>query len=249
MTIHDQPENSTNMLTLADIPYNPNYKLNQASASQIQKGLCEMAARIGEPQNDYQRELYPVLKMIVKKMTTRYEELLVFTTDIERDVRKFNLHGYSGRIKSKILTKGVKFNINYAYANFGDYFKTLAQRLKYLVERQFPQRYITNMAEGVAYTELKTELQAFLKFLQDDVEPMWNAVVASARAAGGDSVQDNLRKREEKKIASYQKSAAKIVADAADTATAPAPVQTTKTKTKSNLNRRPRPQMTKTKTN
>jgi hypothetical protein len=185
-------------LSLSDIPYDEKYRLNQASASQLVRGLQEMAGRLPEPQNDYQKELYPVLKKIVEKVVDKYTCMIQSTSEVEREIRRFNLHGYNGRVKRAIATHGVKFNLVYKYANFGDYLKTVTQRLTYLVERPLPQRYITNTTEGFAYEQLKTQIQEFLKFIKDEVEQSWNTVVTQARTAGGNSVQDNLRKRTER---------------------------------------------------
>jgi hypothetical protein len=186
-------------LSLSDVPYDEKYRLNQASASQLVRGLQEMASRLAEPTNDYQKELYPSLKTIVTKFVEKYVELLQCSSEVEREVKRFNLHGYSGKVKNPVSTKGVKYNLVYKFANFGDYLKTVTQRMNYLVERQVPQRYVTNTSEGSAYSTLQTQLQAFVKYLTDEVEQSWNTAVSSARTAGGSSVQENLRKRTEKK--------------------------------------------------
>ncbi len=197
MTETTQTQVSYN-LTLADVPYDVKYRLNQASASQLVRGLNEMTSRLGEPQNDYQKELYPSLKTIVSKLVDKYTNVLGGSSEVEREVRRFNLHGFNGRVKRPVGTKGVKFNLVYKYANFGDYLKTLSQRLTYLVERPVPERYVTNTSEGAAFEQLKVQLKEFLTFMKDEVEQSWNTAVTSARTAGGDSVQENLRKRTEK---------------------------------------------------
>lgn len=185
-------------LSLTDLPYDEKYRLNQASASQLVRGLQEMGGRLGEAQNDYQRELYPALKKIVTQVVEQYNNMLQGTNEVEREIRRFNLHGYNGRVKRAISTRGVKFNLVYKYANFGDYLKTVTQRLTYLVERPLPQRYVTNTTEGTAYEQLKVKIQEFLKFLKDEVEQSWNTAVTQARTAGGNSVQENLRRRTER---------------------------------------------------
>ena len=193
-----QIETQNYNLSLSELPYDEKYRLNQASASQLVRGLQEMAGRLPEPQNDYQRELYPSLKKLVGQVVEKYTSMLQSTSEVEREVRRFNLHGYNGRVKRAIATRGVKFNLVYKYANFGDYLKTVTQRLTYLVERPLPQRYVTNTTEGTTYEQLKTRIQEFLKFMKDEVEQSWNTSVTQARTAGGNSVQENLRKRTER---------------------------------------------------
>lgn len=185
-------------LSLTDVPYDEKYRLNQASASQLVRGLQEMSTRLGEPQNDYQKELYPALKKIVGQVVEKYSSMLQGTSEVEKEIRRFNLHGYNGRVKRAISTRGVKFNLVYKYANFGDYLKTVTQRLTYLVERPLPQRYVTNTSEGTSYEALKTRIQEFLKFMKEEVEQSWNTAVTQARTAGGNSVQENLRRRTER---------------------------------------------------
>lgn len=184
-------------LTLNDVPYDEKYRLNQASVTQLVRGLQEMANRLSEPTNDYQKELYPALKTIVNNFVNKYIEILQCTSEVEREVKRFNLHGYSGKLKNAVLTKGVKYSLVYKFANFGDYLKSVTQRMKYIMERQLPQRYVTNSQEGTSYSSLKTQVQEFLTYLSE-VENSWNTVVSSARTIGGSNVQENLRKRTEK---------------------------------------------------
>ncbi len=167
------------------LPYDEKFKLNQASCTQLIRGMYEMGQRLEEPQNDYQRELYPVLKSVVDKVFQHYESLIASTNDTEANIRKYNLDGYNGRVKKPIATRGVKYNLVYKYANFGDYLKTINQRMNYLVTRPLPQRYINNVSEGVAYADLKTKLQEFLKFMKEEIEVTWNTAVSAARVAGG----------------------------------------------------------------
>lgn len=182
-------------LSLNDVSYDEKYRINQGSTSQLLRGMQEMVSRLTEPTNDYQKELYPALKSIVANFVEKYNTLLQCSSEIEREVKRYNLHGYNGKLKNPVSTSGVKYNIVYKFSNFGDYLKTVIQRIKYLIERNLPQRYITNPSEGTAYASLKTQLQEFVKYLSEEVEQSWNTAVSSARTAGGNSVQENLRKR------------------------------------------------------
>lgn len=184
-------------LTIATIPYDDKYRLNQGSASQLVRGMTEMVARLTEPINEYQKELYPALRSIVAEFVEKYEQLLTTTNQTEYEISRYNLHGYSGRVKMPISTRGVKYNLVYKYANFGDYLKTVTQRLKFVIERQIPQRYSNNESELTAFTSLRQKVTDFLKFVGEETEPKWNTAVASARTAGGAHVQENLRRRTE----------------------------------------------------
>lgn len=194
---------------LCDIPFDENYKLNRGSISQLIRGVQYMESKLTEPNNDYQKELYPALKSIVDKIIKKYDVLLQYTSDIEKEIKRYNLHGYNGKLKNPVSTSGVKYNLVYKFSNFGDYLKTITQRMKYLIERNLPQRYITNPSEGTAYASLKIELQDFVKFLSEDIDQLWNTAVSVARTAGGNSVQENLRKRTENREIKIQKSVKK----------------------------------------
>ncbi len=191
--------NTPQVLSLDGISYDIKYRLSQGSVSQIVRGLSEMVTRLGDGENAYQQTLYPVLREQSKNIVSRFNTLLQTSSAADYDVRKFNLHGYDGRIKGTVITRGVRFNTIYQYANFGDYLKTITQRLTYILERQVPQRYSTDEALANAFTQLRSEVQDFVKYIHDEVEPRWNTAVTEARTAGGDSVQENLRKREQQR--------------------------------------------------
>ena len=184
-------------LSLNDVSYDEKYRINQGSASQLLRGIQEMVNRLTEPSNEYQKELYPALKSIVVSFVEKYNVLLQCSSEVEREVKRFNLHGYNGKLKNPVSTSGVKYNLVYKFSNFGDYLKTVLQRVKYLIERNIPQRYVTNPSEGTAYANLKIQCQEFVKYLTEEVEQSWNTIVSAARTAGGNSVQENLRKRTE----------------------------------------------------
>ncbi len=222
MTETSQMEQTTPVnynLNLSDVPYDEKFRLNQASATQLVRGLQEMANRLAEPTNEYQKELYPAIKKIVSTLIDKYSVILQSSSEVEREVKRFNLHGYSGKVKNSVSTKGVKFSLVYKFANFGDYLKTVTQRMSYIIERPVPQRYVTNISEGTAYSLLKTQLQEFLKYLSEDVEQSWNTVVSSARTAGGNSVQENLRKRTEKQFNPKKKFKKLVVSETNNTTT------------------------------
>jgi hypothetical protein len=191
--------NTPQVLSLDGISYDIKYRLSQGSVSQIVRGLSEMVTRLGEGENAYQQTLYPVLREQSKNIVSRFNTLLQTSSASDYDVRKFNLHGYDGRIKGTVITRGVRFNTIYQYANFGDYLKTITQRLTYILERQVPQRYSTDEGLSNAFVQLRSEVQDFVKYIHEEVEPRWNTAVTEARTAGGDSVQENLRKREQQR--------------------------------------------------
>ena len=198
-------------LSLSDVSYDEKYRINQGSTSQLLRGMQEMVSRLTEPSNDYQKELYPALKSIVANFVEKYNVLLRCSSEVEREVKRFNLHGYNGKLKNPVSTSGVKYNLVYKFSNFGDYLKTVIQRIKYIIERNLPQRYVTYPSEGTAYANLKTQCQEFVKYLSEEVEQSWNTVVSSARTAGGNSVQENLRKRTENQQVKTQEGYKKTV--------------------------------------
>lgn len=192
-------------LSLTDISYDDKYKLNQASVSQLVRGMQEMGNRLGEPTNEYQKHLYPTIKTLCENIVVEFSKLLNAHNEIDKDIRKYNLHGYNGKIRKPVSIRGVKHGVIYKYANFGDYTKCITQRLTYLMERELPERYITNVAEGDAYKQLQSEIHDFMKFMKEHIEPSWSNAVLNARNAGGNLVEENLQKRVQQKIKSQEK--------------------------------------------
>jgi hypothetical protein len=184
-------------LTLTDFGYEETYRLTQGSASQVVRGMKEMLSRVGEITNDYQRILYPVLTELTNGIVDRYTELLKYSSDKEKEIVQFNLHGYDGTVRGNVATKGVNYILIYKYANFGDFIKTIRQRLEFITSRSTPKRYLEDEEKLRFFVALKDKINEFLRYLKDDVDPRWNTTVAAARTSGGDEVQDNLKKREE----------------------------------------------------
>ena len=102
-------------LSLSDVSYDEKYRINQGSISQLLRGMLEMVSRLTEPTNEYQKELYPALKSIVSGFVEKYNVLLLCSSEVEREVKRFNLHGYNGKLKNPVSTSGVKYNIVYNY--------------------------------------------------------------------------------------------------------------------------------------
>ncbi len=184
-------------LSIDDVTYDEKYRLSKAATTQVIKGMQMMIQRIGEPTNSYQQELYPPMRNIVTRIVDSYNRLLNVGSTTDFEVRRYNLHGYNGIVSGHVYTRGVKRDLFYKYANFGDLMKTLKQRAQYIVEREAPKRYQENASEMASFQQLQTELKSFVEFLVNEIEPSWTAAVTAARASGGVEVEENLKKRAE----------------------------------------------------
>jgi hypothetical protein len=160
-----------------------------------------MQSRISsESETDaYKQALYPVLRTLSQEVLTRFNGLLTATSEKERDVRKFNLFGFNGRVKKVRgrypFVPRLRPTTTYKYANFGDLLKVLKQRCEYISTREVPQRYVDDVEQGAAFTKLRSEVTEFLNYLKNTVDARWSEAVTQARTAGGQQVQQNLERR------------------------------------------------------
>ncbi len=172
-------------LTLNDVSFDIKYHLCNGSTTQIMRGLSESATRLPQPVNAYQNALYPQMLTLINEILAKYNtDLLTATNEVSKTIRNFSLHGYNGKIKAKVMTRGVHNNAVYAYAKFGDYLKCAVQRLDYISKSETPTRYTTD-EEKAEYETLKIVASVFVKYLTTDVFVEWNKIVSNARKVAG----------------------------------------------------------------
>lgn len=188
-------------LSLQDVQYDEKYTLNSGSLGQLMRSFVEMQSRISsEGETDaYKKALYPPLRALSQEVLTKSNSLLLASSEKEREVRRFNLFGFNGRVK-KIqgrypFVPRLRPTTTYKYANFGDLLKVVKQRCEFISTREVPQRYVDDVEEGAAFTKLRNEVTDFLNYLKNTVDTKWSDAVTQARNAGGQQVQQNLERR------------------------------------------------------
>jgi hypothetical protein len=165
--------------------FNDTYKVSKGSASQLVLGFQSMRNRLQEPTNEYQQTLYPKLKDLCERLSTRYSEtfLTTFSSDVERQVFGANLNGNrnNGSLYRSIPS-GVNRNLTYNYAQFGQLMRVLTNRLRFVVQRDpsSVQRYKESADELSAYQKLQSSVNTFMTFLTD-LSNEWNQLVTETR--------------------------------------------------------------------
>ena len=165
--------------------FSDTYKVSKGSASQVVLGFQAMSERLQEPSNEYQQVLYPKLKELCLRLSTKYVDtfLTTFGSDVERQVFGANLNGNrnNGSLYRSIPS-GVNRNLTYNYAQFGQLTRVLTSRLRFIAQREASsvQRYRDSVDEGTTYETLRTRVNTFLSFL-DELTTEWNTLVSDTR--------------------------------------------------------------------
>jgi hypothetical protein len=165
--------------------FNDTYKVSKGSASQLVLGFQSMSSRLQEPTNEYQSALYPKLKDLCARLSTKYTEtfLTSFSSDVERQVFGANLNGNrnNGSLY-RAIPSGVNRNLTYNYAQFGQLMRVLTNRLRFVTQRDATsvERYRNSTEELQAYQKLQSTVTSFLGFLAD-LSNEWNQLVTETR--------------------------------------------------------------------
>ena len=172
-------------LTTLKLSFNDTYKVSKGSASQVVLGFQSMSERLQEPTNEYQQTLYPKLKELCTRLSTKYDEtfLTTFADDVERQVFGANLNGNrnNGSLYRSIPS-GVNRNLTYNYAQFGQLMRVLTSRLRFIAQRDptSVQRYKDSAEETSAYQTLQSRVNTFLTFI-GELLAEWNTLVSETR--------------------------------------------------------------------
>ena len=179
--------------------FNDTYKVSKGSASQLVLGFQSMRSRLQEPTNEYQQTLYPKLKDLCDRLSTKYTEtfLTTFGSDVERQVFGANLNGNrnNGSLYRSIPS-GVNRNLTYNYAQFGQLMRVLTNRLRFVTQRDpsSVQRYKDSTDELAAYQKLQNTVNSFMTYLTD-LSNEWNQLVTETRTRFAVSEQSSGQQR------------------------------------------------------
>jgi hypothetical protein len=171
-------------IELNQLLFNESYRLSRGSASQLVLGFKHMLTKLGEGTNDYQRTLYPQLRVITQEIIDSYERtFLTQTNPVYKQVFGANLNGTRN---DGSLYRSINSNVNrsltYGYVQFGQLVKVLTNRLNFISQRdpQLIERYKSSKDEMDAYLQLQLYSNTFLQFL-DQQNKKWTDFVTLAR--------------------------------------------------------------------
>jgi hypothetical protein len=104
---------------------------NKGTLSQIVKSLDDMANRLTEPENDYQKELYPYICKECKKVVETYTDLVNLIDSNDNNVFGFYLNGphNNGQRKATTTTHERK---SYGVSEYKETLKSINDRLRHI---------------------------------------------------------------------------------------------------------------------
>ena len=152
-----EPQQSNNELDLLMVDWKPYYILSKASIGQIM--MCFTKILNVVPKNTYELKLYEYLKPSTTTLISEFKKLLIYDNDIERDILFYNL--------IINLPKTVSVNdeedglIKLRSAKIGYLIKAIKQRIKFIQERDIPQRYVNNLEQLEKFNSLRSNINNF----------------------------------------------------------------------------------------
>jgi hypothetical protein len=188
-----QQQVSFDDISLGHLTFNATYRVSKGSSSQLVLGLRNMSERLGEPQNDYQRTIYPLIRQFVECIVSQYETTFLSTTNpVERRVYGTSLNGFrnDGSLRQSVSGR-VNRNLTYSYAQFGQLLTLLTGRFRYITSRDASRvrRFQDHPEEKTAFLKLQYDAQNFLTFLTTEVYDVWRARLNEARTTNNVNVQ------------------------------------------------------------
>jgi hypothetical protein len=185
-------------LNLNDLKVEQSHRVAFASAGQLVHAANLRASTL-KAENKYQEVLYAKLRDVTNELVTRFQPLLTCASSDDHDVRKYNLFGYSGKIKQPVFVKGADNRATFEFVRHGDIQTVLGQRLDHIANAQVPARYNTESLTN-SFKSLQENARSFLENDLPVLSAKWKDAVTVAREAGGDEVQNNLKKRADENL-------------------------------------------------
>lgn len=175
-------------ISLEHLSFNETFRVTRGSASQVVLGLRNMLQKLSNPENDYQRSIYPQLVTSINRLVDSYTSTFLTVTDAtERQVYGANLNGFrnDGSLYRSV-NSGINRSLTYGYSQFGQLVRVLTNRLRFVVKRdpQSVERYKNSDSEMVAYKKLQQAADAYLTVV-NEVMDSWSKTVDESRKTHG----------------------------------------------------------------
>lgn len=165
-------------LELDSFEYNDKFTLARASLAQIVIAMDRTQSRLTDPESDFQKILYPWFQQNLPTLVQKFKDMLTYSSETERNVKFFNL---GGSLPKKISVKLDFHNrVQLGNGNFGPFLKAAVQRVKYILDRDVPERYDGNEVATATFNSLREALGSYHEYLVS-LEEEYNDVVNKAR--------------------------------------------------------------------
>lgn len=175
-------------ISLEHLSFNETFRVTRGSASQVVLGLRNMLQKLSNPENDYQRSIYPQLVTSINRLVDSYTSTFLTVTDAtERQVYGANLNGFRNDDSLyRSVNSGINRSLTYGYSQFGQLVRVLTNRLRFVVKRdpQSVERYKNSDSEMVAYKKLQQAADAYLTVV-NEVMDSWSKTVDESRKTHG----------------------------------------------------------------
>lgn len=175
-------------ISLEHLSFNETFRVTRGSASQVVLGLRNMLQKLSNPENDYQRSIYPQLVTSINRLVDSYTSTFLSVTEpTEKQVTGANLNGFrnDGSLYRSV-NSGINRSLTYGYSQFGQLVRVLTNRLKFVVKRdpQSVERYKNSESEMSAYKKLQQAADGYLSVV-NEVMDTWGKTVEEARKTHG----------------------------------------------------------------
>lgn len=148
-----------NELNLNMVNWRPNYILAMASIGQIMVSFSKIKNLV--PKNSYESVLYIKLNKNISILLEKYNDLLKYNSNAEREVKYYNL--IVDLPKNTFIDD--KDNIYLKNARIGKLVNASKQRINFILNRDIPFRYKNNVLYENAFVQMRDELKEFYETL------------------------------------------------------------------------------------
>jgi len=199
-------------LELDSFEYNDKFTLARASLAQIVVAMDKTQSRLTNPESDFQKILYPWFSQNLPTLVQKFKDMLTYSSETERNVKFFNL---GGSLPKKTSVKLDFHNrVQLGNGNFGPFLKAAIQRVKFILDREVPERYNGNEVATATFNNLRGALTSYHEYLTK-LEEEYNSVVEQARGTV-DMEEVKRQKKERRRQKRLEKSGGKnVVVEAA----------------------------------
>ena len=180
--------------------YQNTYRLSTATLGQIILGLQKTLDRIKDPENEYQKVLYPKLQSLIPPVVSTFKNSLVYDSEKDRSVRFYNV---GGKLPVEIKAD-YHNNIRLGTGNCGPFLDAALQRANYIATREAPpKKFVDDEEYKEKFAKLKEEMTEFHKLLEESKKAFEDTINEARKVQGVN--MDNVRKTRKDKQSQRKK--------------------------------------------
>jgi hypothetical protein len=172
------PEIKEYALSLNMVDWKANYVLSKASIGQIMVCFSNILKVI--PKNVYEIKLYEKLKPAIEKLLSEFNKMLMYKEVKDRDVKFYNLIvNMPNNVSINDVEAG---SIVLKSAKIGALIKAMKQRINFIKDREFPQRYLEDQELLQEFHNLRMVINNYLNAVNDFESEFISAIDGAHKA-------------------------------------------------------------------